>query len=98
MQTKHELQRNIAIKYSFDNFNVYVPSSPSGGPLLLMNLKHLSELNFTNLDPSETQFRLARLMLNMYEQLNITNDNFHQGTSSNVAVIDNDDIYVSLIT
>lgn len=77
---------------------MFVPNWPSGGPLLLMNLKHLSELNFTNIDSSETQFKLAKLMLDMYEQLNITTDNFHQGTASNVAVIDNDDIYVSLIT
>lgn len=98
LSTKQELKRNNAIKYTFDRFNIYVPNWPSGGPLLIMNLGYLSKMNFTNNDISETQFKLAKLMLEMYEQLNITNDNFHQGTSSNVAVIDDDDIYVSLIT
>lgn len=64
-----------------------------------MNLQDIKKYNFTQKDAIKPEFtyRIAETTQLIYEELNITKK-FHRGTSTNVAVIDLNDNYVSLVT
>ncbi|XP_017786639.1 PREDICTED: gamma-glutamyltransferase 7-like [Nicrophorus vespilloides] len=91
--------KTVSLSGRFQDYNVYVPNSPSIGPDLLKILQMIDQHNFTTLDTvkPEYYYRLAEITKEIYTERNITT-NFHEGTSSNVAVIDKDDNYVSLVT
>lgn len=88
-----------AIKSTFYHYNIYVPNIPSIGPVLLVNLQHIEQMNYTLSDIKKPEFvtMIADITEAVYESLNVSME-FHNGTSSNVAVIDMDEEYVSLIT
>ncbi|KAJ8917180.1 hypothetical protein NQ315_012672 [Exocentrus adspersus] len=87
-----------ALKSSFNNYDVYVPNTPIG-PALVSNLKKMESFNFTEKDTAKPEYtyRLVEATQDTYAEYNIS-DRFHEGTSSNVAVIDMNDNYVSLVT
>lgn len=76
-----------------------MPNTPSIGPLLLVNLQDIKKYNFTEKDADKPEFvyRIAETTQIIYDELNVTRK-FHRGTSTNVAVIDLNDNYVSLVT
>ncbi|CAG9772957.1 unnamed protein product [Ceutorhynchus assimilis] len=85
-----------AIQSTFHNYNVFVPSQDSIGPILLVNLREIEEYNFTQLNVAATK-KILETTLKIYQEFNVSSK-FHQGTSSNVAVMDLEDNYVSLVT
>ncbi|GLV44185.1 uncharacterized protein CBL_12519 [Carabus blaptoides fortunei] len=97
--SKTELEKTKSLKTTFHNYNIYVPDSPTTGPLLALNLQHVNNISFTDSDvpKPEYMYRLAELLQQLYADKDIV-DNFHEGTSSNVAAVDLDDVYVSLVT
>ncbi|XP_044262092.1 glutathione hydrolase 7-like [Tribolium madens] len=88
-----------ALKFTFNTYDIYVPDRPSIGPALLTYLKQLETFNFTKTDTTRTEYvyRLAELAQNLYNDLNLTSK-YHMGTSTNVAVMDLNDNYVSFTT
>ncbi|CAH0552955.1 unnamed protein product [Brassicogethes aeneus] len=86
-----------SIKTVFNNYDIYVPGSSSIGPSLIKNLEKIENLEHSGVSSAEYIYRVADITENSYNDLNITT-NFHLGTSSNVAVMDLDENYVSLIT
>lgn len=88
-----------AIKTNFNGYNIYVPSSPSIGPALLVNLQHIAQMNYSLADLTKPLFftSLASVTEAVYKTLRL-GKTFHNGTSSNVAVIDTNEQYISLIT
>lgn len=92
-----QLLHSQALKYTFSHYDIYVPNTPSIGPTFLTNLQQLEALNFSRNDSGKTVFtyRVAEITQNLYEGLNVSSK-FHQGVSTNVAVMDLDDTYVAL--
>lgn len=88
-----------SLKLKFRNYNIYVPDHQTSGPVLLINLHHIEYMNFTLKDTIHPEYiyRLAEITKITYSDLAVP-QNFYQGTSSNVAVMDLDDNYVSLVT
>lgn len=84
------------IKTTFYNHNIYVPDNPTIGPFLLENLESIGNLNFSQNDVSKPEFvyHIAKLLQKLYSDAEI-DEKFHEGTSSNVASMDTDDLYVS---
>lgn len=76
-----------------------MPNYPTSGPLLSVILQHIDRINFTEKDVSKPEYvhRLGEVTQIAYAELNVSSK-FHQGTSSNVAVIDMSDNYVSVVT
>nr|CAH7713673.1 unnamed protein product [Callosobruchus chinensis] len=87
-----------ALKGAFYGYNVFVPNT-SSGPLLLHNLQEIGLLNFTkeDVDRPGFVFNVARSTQTVYLEEKVSNK-FHEGTLSSVAVIDTDELYVSLVT
>lgn len=87
-----------ALKYTFNNYDIYIPNTPVGLSLI-SNLEEIEKFNFTKEDSIKPEYiyRLLEVTQNTYTEQNIT-EKFHEGTSSNVAVIDLNDYYVSLTT
>lgn len=90
--------RAQALKLKFRNYNVYVPDHQTSGPVLLINLHHIEYMNFTLKDTVNPEYiyRLAEITKITYSDLGVP-QHFYQGTASNVAVMDLDDNYVSLV-
>lgn len=88
-----------AVRFAFDKYNIYVPSAPSAGSNLLANLQHVSEENFTTKDVGKPDYvsALAYIIGTNHYNFNVSGE-FYNGTSSNVAVMDTNEQYVSLIT
>ncbi|RZB39904.1 G glu transpept domain containing protein [Asbolus verrucosus] len=97
--TSNQPSYSQALKLTFNDYDVYVPDSPSIGPIFLTNLQQLQNFNFTKTDTSRTEYvyRVAEVTQNVYNDFNVSS-NFHQGTSTNIAVMDLDDNYVSFTT
>lgn len=85
-----------AIQTTFKDYYVYAPKSQSIGPYLLVGLEYLSQLNV-----SRGVFRSPSFVINLAKTASDVYRSFagafHNGTSTNIAVIDTDDQYVSLI-
>ncbi|XP_065169561.1 glutathione hydrolase 7-like [Atheta coriaria] len=91
---------STALCSKLNEFNICVPNAPSIGPELLMNMQRIGQNNFTKMaavQDAEYYYHIGETTKLLYEDLNITS-NYHEGTSSNIAVIDKDDNYVSLVT
>ncbi|KAJ8945822.1 hypothetical protein NQ314_009044 [Rhamnusium bicolor] len=88
-----------AIKSTFNSYDIYVPNTPSIGQLVIANLQKVEEFNFTKEDTNKPEYiyRLAETTQTIYGEQNIS-AKYHEGTSSNIAVIDLYDNYVSLVT
>ncbi|XP_060527176.1 glutathione hydrolase 7-like isoform X2 [Cylas formicarius] len=89
-----------AIKSTFYGYNIYVPGVETVGPALLDNLKEIEKYNFTDAAGAPVPQRFHALVdatLGTYKKFNLSTS-FHQGTGSNVAVMDSDENYVSLVT
>lgn len=88
-----------ALKLTFMDYDVYVPNFPTAGPILSIQLQHIEAMNFSQDDTKKPiyMYRLGELTQAVYTELNISRK-FHQGTSSNVAVMDMNDNYVSVVT
>lgn len=84
---------------TFNNFDIYAPNTPSVGPLFLTNMQQLEKFNFTKTDTLKNEYiyRVAQVTQKVYHYLNISGT-YHQGTSTNIAVMDLDDNYVSFTT
>lgn len=69
------------------------------GDILFFNLEHIRELNFTknNINEIDYIFNLANITKTVYTKYNVLS-RFHQSTISNIAVMDSNDLYVSLVT
>ncbi|XP_066145346.1 glutathione hydrolase 7-like [Euwallacea fornicatus] len=93
--TNHPVQSQ-AVKSTFHGYDVFVPSVESMGPVLLVNLREIEKYNFTEVNVDTTK-KIFETTLNIYQEFNI-GARFHEGTSTNVAVMDLDDNYVSLVT
>lgn len=91
--------KSVAEMVSFHSYNVFVPSSPSVGPELMAILRYIEAYNFTHEDllSPEYNYKLVQEIQSVYLDYNLT-AKFHEGTASNVAVIDNDETYVSIVT
>ncbi|XP_076260685.1 glutathione hydrolase 7-like isoform X2 [Rhynchophorus ferrugineus] len=96
LDSAHNPIQSQGIKSTFHNYDVFVPSLESVGPMLLVNLREIEEYNFTKL-ASDSIKTILESTLKVYQEFNI-NDKFHEGTSTNVAVMDLDENYVSLVT
>lgn len=88
-----------ALKASFLNYDIYLPSYPTAGPVLSLNLQHIQSLNFTRADSSKPEYiyRLGEITQVVYSELNISSK-FHVGTATNVAAMDMSDNYVAVVT
>ncbi|KAH1012205.1 hypothetical protein HUJ05_011400 [Dendroctonus ponderosae] len=93
--SNHPVQSQ-AVSSSFYNYDVFVPSLDTIGPVLLVNLREIEEFNFTEVNTATTK-RMIETTLRAYEEFNVT-ARFHEGTSTNIAVMDLDDDYVSFVT
>lgn len=96
IDTTNQPVQSIAIKSTFHNYDVFVPSLESIGPILLVNLREIEEYNFTQTD-SQSAKKIVDSTLKIYGEFNVSTK-FHEGTSTNIAVMDMDDNYVSLVT
>ncbi|XP_044757715.1 scoloptoxin SSD14-like [Coccinella septempunctata] len=88
-----------AYKFTFNNYNIFVPNVPSIGPELAVVMKQIEKFKFTLEDTKKTRFfyKMAEIMQIVYRDFNI-GLKFHEGVSANVVAVDKDDNYVSLIT
>ncbi|XP_023018202.2 glutathione hydrolase 7 isoform X2 [Leptinotarsa decemlineata] len=88
-----------ANQVTFNKHYVFVPSSTSIGPLVGSALNKIAKLNFTKEESQQPEYlyHLADISKTMFIE-NQMDLKFHHGTFSNVAVIDKDDKYVSLVT
>lgn len=96
----NETMLTVSIEKSkFRNYNIYTPHVNSIGPFLTEALQINDKLNFTKEDISKPDFiyHIAEIARHFYEKTSV-NDVFHEGTISNVGVMDIDDTYVSLVT
>ncbi|KAL1506156.1 hypothetical protein ABEB36_005570 [Hypothenemus hampei] len=87
--------KSQAVKSTFHKYNVYVPSLESIGPVLLVNLREIEEFNFTDVNVGTTK-GIIQTTLKTFDEFNVT-AKFHEGTSTNVAIIDLNENYVSLV-
>lgn len=87
-----------ALRLTFNNYNIYVPGKPSVGPVLLENLKIMEEMGLSgsNFSKSEAPYEIARITNALYRNLDL-DEQFHNGTSTNIGVIDLNENYVSLV-
>lgn len=65
------------------------------GPLLSLILQYMEHSNMSYVDKSEQIYYIPHIIQTVYEEYNVS-DNFHEGTSTNIAVMDLDDNYVSV--
>ncbi|XP_050309798.1 glutathione hydrolase 7-like [Anthonomus grandis grandis] len=91
----HQPIQMQAIKSSFHNYDVFVPASETIGSVLLVNLREIEEYNFTKVN-TEAVKRILDSTLKTYNEFKVTS-RFHEGTSTNIAVMDMEDNYVSLV-
>lgn len=96
LDSAHQPVQSQGIKSNFHNYDVYVPSLASIGPILLVNLREIEEFNFTKIDIKSNK-AIVDSTLYVYQEFNV-NDKFHEGTSTSVAAMDLDENYVSLVT
>lgn len=84
---------------NFYDYIVYMPNILTAGPVLSSLLYNINNINITYNDSLKPEYvyRLAKEVQTVYKEYNVSN-NFHQGTSSNVAVMDLNDNYVSVVT
>ncbi|ERL87238.1 hypothetical protein D910_04636 [Dendroctonus ponderosae] len=64
--------------------------------LAYIHQQEIEEFNFTEVNTATTK-RMIETTLRAYEEFNVT-ARFHEGTSTNIAVMDLDDDYVSFVT
>ncbi|CAH1119072.1 unnamed protein product [Phaedon cochleariae] len=87
-----------ATKVKFGNFDVFLPNDNTSAALLAFALKELDSQNNSKLisTKEENIYRLAEITKNIFT----TNfsEPLHEGTVSNIAVIDKDENYVSMVT
>ncbi|KAJ8985692.1 hypothetical protein NQ317_014341 [Molorchus minor] len=88
-----------ALKSTFNNNNIYLPNTPAIGRIVMTNLREIEGFNYTIADTAKAEYyyELARITQAVYQEQNVS-ELFHQGTLSNVGVMDLDDNYVSLVT
>ncbi|KAL3277169.1 hypothetical protein HHI36_012521 [Cryptolaemus montrouzieri] len=88
-----------AYKFQFKRHSIYVPNVPSIGPMLSILLQQIEKLNFTLEDSKSTlyHYKMGEITQIVYKDFQV-GYKFHEGTSSNVAVVDKNENYVSLIT
>ncbi|KAK9751939.1 hypothetical protein QE152_g4621 [Popillia japonica] len=93
-----KIVRRVATKKLFRNYNIFYPKAHNIGELLYFNLEHIEKMKFTQKDINGIDYiyNLANTTLNIYNEYNYWSE-FHQGTASNIGVMDLDDLYVSLI-
>ncbi|KAK5650465.1 hypothetical protein RI129_001494 [Pyrocoelia pectoralis] len=95
----NELLESLAAVSKFKNYNIFVPATSEIGSTLMSNLQQLDHFNFSAselLKPSYVS-TIAQVTKNGYDNLN-TMGQYYEGTSSNVAVMDLNDFYVSIVT
>lgn len=85
-----------AIKTNFNNYNIFTSNYPSMGPILSLILQYMQHSNITHSNKPENIYYIPHIIQTIYEDYNVS-EHFHQGTSSNIAVMDLADNYVSLI-
>ncbi|KRT83161.1 hypothetical protein AMK59_4588, partial [Oryctes borbonicus] len=85
-------------KRLFKNYNIFYPKSQNIGEVLLSNLENVRKSNVTEEEIGNVDYiyNLANITRNTYDEYNVWSQ-FHQGTVSNIAVIDLNDLYVSLV-
>lgn len=85
-------------KLKFSGYNVFVPNNHSMATMLPKTLHEIGEHNFTKRDSlkSEYIYRLAQITQRIHQQQNLSSK-YHEGTFSNIAVMDTQDHYVSLV-
>ncbi|KAG5896486.1 hypothetical protein JTB14_005865 [Gonioctena quinquepunctata] len=79
----------------FSNHHIYVPQGTTIGPLVGHTLGEIQNSTKRKSNKSEYIYNLAEISRNIQSLPGVK---FHEGTFSNVAVIDKDDNYVSLVT
>lgn len=85
------------LKVPFRNYNIFMPNFPASGPILSAVLRYMESNNVTHVNTLDYIYYFPHIIRTVYEDFNITNT-FHRGTSTNIAVMDLDDNYVSLVT
>lgn len=85
--------------FTFNKYNIFVPNVPSIGPELALVMQQIEKFKFSLEDTKKTRFfyTMAEKMRIIYADLNI-GAKFHEGVSANVAAVDKEDNYVSLIS
>lgn len=85
-----------AVKTNFHNYNVFTSNHPSMGPLLSLILQYIDHSNMTHTENHEQIYYIPHIIQTIYGEYNVS-EIFHEGTSTNIAVMDLEDNYVSLI-
>ncbi|XP_031335347.1 glutathione hydrolase 7-like isoform X2 [Photinus pyralis] len=95
----NEPLQSSAVISKFKNYNIIMPGSSVIGTTLLLNLQQIDHLNFTTGDVAKPIYvsTMAQITKMAYAKLNAM-EKYYEGTSSNVAVMDLDDFYVSVVT
>lgn len=65
------------------------------GPLFSLILQYMEHSNITHVPKTEQIYYIPHIIQTVYEEYNVS-ENFHEGTSTNIAVMDLDDNYISL--
>ncbi|CAG9856985.1 unnamed protein product [Phyllotreta striolata] len=86
------LTTSVVRKIEFARYNVFAPHEDV---FIEEALREIGKTNYTERDVNSFDFisKTARLVESFHE-----NGTYHEGTISNVAVMDTDDVYVSLVT
>lgn len=88
--------QSASLNFTFDGYNVYAPSKQ--GYVLASVLNRVQSLNFkaANVSTPEYLNEIANITKLEYDKFEIY-DTLHVGTSSNIAAMDTNDLYVSFV-
>lgn len=86
-------------KLKFMNYNVIMPNDSSLTPMMQRILQIIGQHNFTKDDTKKSDyiFRLIEVVQKVYQEQNSIMT-YYEGTFSDVAVMDTEDNYVSVVT
>lgn len=87
-----------SVGLTFYGYNIFVPYNSSLGTILLKNLQEIKVYNFTKNDILRPDYiyRIADITQKVVQEQNISAE-YHEGSFSNIAVMDTHDNYVSLV-
>lgn len=80
------------MKTTFNNYNIFVPNVPQTSNILFENLLKIEAIRFNQSDIGSASY-ISRIAQEIQTDFN----DLHEGTSSNIAVMDLNDLYVSFI-
>lgn len=96
---RKEVKEIESVKLQFYKYNIFVPNTSISEPILMSILQEMQLHNFTEQDIVKLEYinRIIDVTKKIYQEKNITSIN-NEESFSNIAVMDNEDNYVSLVT